>query len=546
MNAQKVGGAVGMAAAGVNLDAIIPRADLAVGEGMVSGVQGEERVGIAHLREREFFARALRKPDFQRETQQWSPVKIVDLVASFLDRRLIPAVILWRAGDLNFVVDGAHRLSALLAWMYDDYGDGARSQKLFGPYIPPEQDALAKKTRRLIEKSIGRFKDLDEDYEHRGEKSPLLQQRINNLSVSWLVAQWVPSSTKDGAEDSFFKINGAATPLEATEKRILESRGSAAAIAARAIAHGGKGHAYWGHFSDGYQAEIVERSAMIYGLLYKPPLPDGPIDTLDVPVAGKGYSQLPFVFDLVNAINDTKVRDSTNKNAKDKLLPDEDGSETAKYLSQVCDSVSRVTGKDPGSLGLHPIIYFYTKGGMFSPWAYLAWSRIIEEIWTKRQFNEFCACRPELENYLWNDKWAMTEIIHKNGSGARSTPVLFRYWRYILDLFLSGKTCEEVSTAVNADATWKFLAIKTPVFRPSGEDSKPRFGSKSVTAAVWEMAIPGAPRCEVCNGFWHRNSFTNDHRQARRDGGDARPSNLGLIHPYCNSAYKDFKARAAS
>lgn len=535
-----------MAATGVNLDAIIQRADLAVGEGMVSGVQGEERIGIAHLREREFFAKALRKPDFQRETQQWSPAKIVDLVAAFLDRQLVPAVILWRAADLNFVVDGAHRLSALLAWMYDDYGDGTRSQKMFGPHIPPEQDALAKKTRRLIEKHIGKFADLDAYTEHRGARDAQQLQRIRNLSATWVVAQWVPAATKDGAEDSFFKINGAATPLENTEKRILISRGSASAIASRAIAHGGKGHAYWGHFDGDRQISISEAGERIYGLLYKPPLADGPIDTLDVPVAGKGYSQLPFVFDLVNSVNDPRVKDSTSATAKDKLAKDEDGDKTVQYLSAVLDSVSRVTGKYSGSLGLHPVIYFYTKGGSFSPWAYLAWTRIIDDLWAAKRFNAFCDCRPELEKYLWADKWAMTEIIHKMGSGSRSTPVLLRYWQFVLELLLTGKTAAQVTKAVNSDPAWQFLAVKTPVIRPAGEAPKRRFGAKTATSAIWDAALPGAPRCVECNGYWHRNSFTNDHKSNLRDGGDARPSNLGIVHPYCNSAYKDFKAKAAS
>ena len=118
-----------MTANGVNLDALIPRADLAIGEGMVSGTQGDEKMTIALFGQKSFFLAALRKPEFQRETVQWTPAKIADLVAAFLDRRLIPAVILWRAGQFNFVVDGAHRLSALLAWIYDDYGDEARSRR---------------------------------------------------------------------------------------------------------------------------------------------------------------------------------------------------------------------------------------------------------------------------------------------------------------------------------------------------------------------------------------------------------------------------------
>src|SRR6185437_7390558 len=110
------GRAIGMPANGVNLDALIPRADLAIGEGKVVGIQGEEKLSVTHFREKNknFFASQLRKPEFQRETMHWSPAKIVDLVSDFLDQRLVPAVILWRAGEYNFVVDGAHRISALL------------------------------------------------------------------------------------------------------------------------------------------------------------------------------------------------------------------------------------------------------------------------------------------------------------------------------------------------------------------------------------------------------------------------------------------------
>ena len=77
----------------VNLDALIPREDLAVGEGVVTGKQGDLKISMTHLRDK-FFAGTLRKPEFQRETIQWSPPKIVDLISAVLDDQLVPAVIL--------------------------------------------------------------------------------------------------------------------------------------------------------------------------------------------------------------------------------------------------------------------------------------------------------------------------------------------------------------------------------------------------------------------------------------------------------------------
>ncbi len=71
--------------------------------------------------------RLLRKPDFQRETNHWTPEQLVTFVSSFLDSEVIPSLILWKAERYIFVIDGGHRLSALRAWMEDDYGDGAIS-----------------------------------------------------------------------------------------------------------------------------------------------------------------------------------------------------------------------------------------------------------------------------------------------------------------------------------------------------------------------------------------------------------------------------------
>ncbi len=534
-----------MAAKGVNLDALIPREDLAVGEGLVTGDQGGLKVELIHLRDA-FWTGQLRKPEFQRETVQWAPAKIAELIEAFLDRQLIPAVILWHAGQLNFVVDGAHRLSALMSWIYDDYGDGDRSRKLFGPHIPPEQLALADKARRLVEKRVGKFTKFEAGLAFPDTVTELQRLRIGNMSVGHFAAQWVPAVTAKAAEDSFFKINDAATPLDATEKRILQSRASASAIAARAISHGGKGYAYWRDFDQEARAEIEDLSGRIFGLLYKPPLAEGPIDTLDVPVAGRGYAVLPFVFDLVNTINDAGVADSTGKGRKDQLLPDADGSQTVRYLKNTLKLVQRITGKEPGSLGLHPVVYFFTKGGAFSPWAFLAWAKIVSSLFEGGRVNEFCAARHPLEEYLLEHKWAMTEIIHKNGSGHRSTPWLERYWRFVMEQFMAGKTVEEVTKLLGEHSQFEFLKNKPTVIRLPGENSERSISSATRTAAIWEAALPGAPRCSYCDSRYHRNSIHGDHVLAKRDGGDGRPTNVAITHPYCDSTYKDWRAVKAS
>lgn len=533
-----------MATNKVNLDALIRREDLAVGDGVTSGETGDDKIGIASIGGSTFFTGPLRKPDFQRETVHWEPKKIVDLIAAFLDRRLIPAVILWRAGNLNFVIDGAHRLSALLAWVWDDYGDGDRSKALFGVPLPPEQIAIAQRTRKLINKEIGPYALYKAALDHPQAVDEKIKARVSNLSVVHIIAQWVPAATKDAAEDSFFKINDSATPLEPTERRILRSRGSAAAIAARAIAHGGKGYAYWGAFGEDVQKKITGLAEEISDLLFKPPLAStGAIDTLDVPVAGRGYSYLPFAFDLINSINAVGVADSTKKvKLKEKLPPDEDGQTTASYLKAVWATLSRLTGDKPTSLGLHPVIYYYTAGGNFLPWSFLAWTMIVDEMFAAKKVIEFCKIRSALEDYLWSHKWAVSEIVHKNGSGHRSTPWLARYFKFLIEEFVAGADAAAIDAKIETHETWRFLSLKTPVFPLPGENSTAKFSNTTKTATIWKAAYPGAPRCGVCGAIWHRNSIHFDHQTAKKDGGTADPANAQVTHPYCDSTYKDQKA----
>ena len=58
----------------------------------------------------------------------------------------------------TFVIDGAHRLSALASWVNNDYGDGEVSKQFYGK-IEDEQLSIAEKTRTLIRKRIGPYSD---------------------------------------------------------------------------------------------------------------------------------------------------------------------------------------------------------------------------------------------------------------------------------------------------------------------------------------------------------------------------------------------------
>ncbi|MFN5474113.1 MAG: DUF262 domain-containing protein, partial [Pseudanabaena sp.] len=233
----------------VNLDALISREDFEVEENINSGKK-KETISIEDIKADSFFFSYIRKPDFQRETNEWDGQKVCELIKSFIEGDLIPAIILWRstAGYL-FVIDGSHRLSALSAWVNDDYGDGKISKLFYDGVIPDEQLDIAQETRKLVNKTIGSYEDFRLALSHPAKVSPDIVKYAKNLGALAIQLQWVEGDARK-AENSFYKVNQQAAPINKTELKLLESRKKPNSIAARAIIRSGKGHKYWSLFSD--------------------------------------------------------------------------------------------------------------------------------------------------------------------------------------------------------------------------------------------------------------------------------------------------------
>ena len=156
-----VGGRV-MPTSKVNLDAFIKREEFSVITVSPTTLQtAPTSILISELEPDRIWLQLLRKPDFQRETASWDAKRVAELVGSFAQGDLIPAIILWKATSGNiFVIDGAHRLSALIAWVKDDYGDKEMSLEFFQNYIPIEQNRAAEKTRKLVKDLVGYYQEL--------------------------------------------------------------------------------------------------------------------------------------------------------------------------------------------------------------------------------------------------------------------------------------------------------------------------------------------------------------------------------------------------
>lgn len=231
----------------VNLDALIPRADFLANEGGLAAMSDKPAILAIDLEQGQVFNSLLRKPDFQRETADWTPERIHKLVEAFVSGDLIPAVICWQSPqNLSFVIDGAHRLSAVKAWVHDDYGDGDKSREFYKNNIPEEQLKAAKRTRAIIEREIGSYKQILAEANNQGN-DPEITMFFRNLNAFGIQLQWLRSTEEEKAEQAFFTINQSAVKIDATELKILDTRFKANAIIARAVIRNATGHKYWDH-----------------------------------------------------------------------------------------------------------------------------------------------------------------------------------------------------------------------------------------------------------------------------------------------------------
>lgn len=518
----------------VNLDALIQREDFAITEPSENASQNvgtrKDTLSINDLRKDEFFFSVVRKPDFQRETNEWEPAKTCGFIVSFLDGDLIPAVILWRSASSNiFVIDGSHRLSALAAWINDDYGDGPISTQFYDGIISEEQRRIAHRTRNLVNKTVGSFADHTLAASRPDKVRPEILGRARRLAAQAIQLQWVEGDSSK-AESSFFKINQQASPIDGTELRVLKSRRMPSAIAARSIMRSGRGHKYWSAFIEENQAKIEDLANEINMILFHPESFGSPVKTLDLPTGGKAYSahSLALVLDFVNIVNGVAPAGT------EKESPDEDGSATIDYLTN-CRRIARMLNSNhPSSLGLHPAVYFYAPNGHYKIASFFAVTALMSHLDKHSYFPKFIEVRRDFEALLIKYDFLTSQIVrHYRSAFASYLHIRDFYIRGIAKL-AEGRSVEETVSEVMKDPAFSYLASSAEACeQPSGP-----FSPETKSEAYIRQALPNTLCCEICGGYIHRNSISIDHIDRKGEGGSRSVENAQLAHPYCNITFK--------
>jgi hypothetical protein len=515
----------------VNLDAMIVRQDFATQSSDENSFEMRETISVRDFSSEEIFGNALRKPDFQRETNHWTPDQVVSLLECYVNGDLIPSVILWKSPESIFVIDGGHRLSALRAWFEDDYGDGPVSLTFFDRNISDAQMKLGARTRKLVNEKIGSYKHLIAKAKQEGVSKDD-KVRINTMIARGLRIQWV-NGNAEKAEASFFKINTQGTPLDDVEELLLTTRKKPISVASRAIIRAGTGHKYWSTFTSDNLSKIELLSKKIHNQLFQPEL-QLPVKTLDMPLGGSKNirTTLKTLIELVHLAN--RNQQGIPKQIKDQK-DDIDGADTLFVLKKVGDLVSRITGNDKGSLGVHPAVYFYGPTGLHSTTMFMGFAKLIKEKLLSNDalfFKKFTDVRADLERILVANKPMIAMIIQGYISKIR----VEKYSEFLNNLV---KYLNE-NKSISEEELVKLSGLDGKIFVGRGKTLAVDFSDDVKSKTFIEKSLDSAMKCEICVGYLDpQKSISYDHDVRKQDGGKGDDKNCKLTHPYCNQSVKN-------
>jgi hypothetical protein len=513
--------------ANVNLDALIPREDFEIkSEGEMST---KISVPINELEINAFFYRALRKPDFQRETNEWDPKTVAGLIRTFINGELIPAVILWDNKGLLFVIDGSHRLGALIAWVQDDYGDGTKSQEFFGHQIPDEQIKIAQKTRKMVEDEFGSYQDHLNAMGNPGAYGPDILKRALRFASLTLTLQWVKGDAAK-AEGSFARINQRAAIITPEELSLIKTRKQPSTIAARAIIRRGTGYEYWSDFKDPQKRQVVEVATDVHRLLFEPTI-QYPLKTQELPVGGPVHAAtaLGMVYSLVSLSIGAPSQDE-----------DREGTRTIEVLSRCRRVMQLLVSTARWSLGLHPAVYFYSWTGKQQPILFLVIAEMMVDRERQQRLPEFIKTRGAFESFLVANRVIVQQVIRKFGTKDSGKKQVRAFYEAALAHLSRGGSQDTVVDALRTEASFSYLQPGETFGGKAGA----RFSAPVRSGVVLQELLGHAPRCPICNGYVPRQAITVDHIERREDGGTSAADNAQVVHPYCNTGYKESQTHA--
>lgn len=371
-------------------------------------------------------------------------------------------------------------------------------------------------------KCIGSYSEYVDAVKNPQKYDESFVKKARGLELFSFVIQWIDGDVSV-AEQSFLNINQKAVPISPVEMMILKARNKPLGIATRAIAYSGNGYKYWKHFPVEKQEEIESIANGINNILFLPKTKT-PISTLDVSLAGKNKMDLSLVYDLIGYCNDD-IPDTEDIN----------GDGTIKILKTTRKVLQTVNSKEPGSLGLHPIVYFYSKKGNFKPANFFAFVLFVKDIELRNKKKEFTSIRKQFEEFIYKYDYIFDQINRSHRSTKKSAVPLKDVYMLIMNGLLSKKN----EQAIIQDILDSYPKINTIELPDSSEPSNSDYNTNRKSETYISAALPGSMKCGICGGIVHVNSTSIDHITRKSEGGLGVAPNGQVTHPFCNTGYKN-------
>jgi len=216
----------------------------------------------------------------------------------------------------------------------------------------------------------------------------------------------------------------------------------------------------------------------------------------------------------------------------DKYADDNSGQATITALKNSLQILNRITGNTPGSLGLHPAVYFYNERGKYTRFLFLGMTALIAEKIRNNDhafFRKFTLSREKMEAFLIVNKSLITLLLVNMSKGQR-TSKMKDLFNFLVDAVHSGTELTPEAAIAQLGLRGRFLEVDSPqVSTQISDDTK--------SSLFVREAITKALPCPLCKGLLDpTKSVSYDHITPVREGGTGDIKNAQLVHPYCNTS----------
>lgn len=512
----------------------------------------------------EWFER-LKKPDFQRETNAWSPIQCRDFIESVFLGRIIPSIILWKSEEngVTYILDGAHRLSILRAWMTDDYGD-----KADGYYERRDKshiNKVAEETRTLINSRIGSFHEFRISYDKlqklikEGEAPKKKMQEREFLQANFysdvigsnssLYAQY-ETGNYESAEQSFLRINRQGQALDPWEATLIEYRKGSYSRSIMHIANGGGSGHYWPNqnLNEEDQEKVATFSKFskdIHTKLFVPPFAI-PIQELTVPifVAPAYFQKHVYLLELIPLI----VWNQIAINAEDQIeiLKRDFQTDPSNVISNANDILTKLnyrlehissTKNNPQSLSLVPLFYWYNHRGqhlrsVLYGFTYWLFNGSETDVFNRKII--FSANREKVEYVLFYYKQEIAALAGKSGAGLKAAKPMSDFFEDLINLLHNEQNLKIEENELEP----KILELtSSKKYNKSIKRSGRSFTKRDKSQSNINELFTSSVRCHICGGIVNLKygGIQYDHVEEFRKVRKTDPENMRPTHPFCNN-----------